>query len=161
MYVFTLSICEQQRVSSRINAATRNLWLNWTIAWQTTFTENWYLRLQPVFVIYLYYFFTQMYVILFQNLSLSCYDQLIMFIEIPEWDIPAADPMNYENDIQYTINYNIQLQLYNIQLAILQTLTRVYRCEEWEILISTPSRKLLQLLYYKNYLLNYKNVFQF
>ena len=67
-----------------------------------------------------------MYVVLL----LSPYDQLIMLIEFPEWDIPAADPMNYENDIQYTINYNIQLQLYNIQLAILQTLTRVYRCEE-------------------------------
>ena len=34
---------------------------------------------------------------------------------------------------------------HNIQLAILQTLTRVYRCEEWEISMSKHSRKLPQL----------------
>ena len=56
-----------------------------------------------------------MYVILFQNFPLSPYDQLIMFIGFPEWDIPAADPMNYENDIKYTIgdftNTNSGLQM--------------------------------------------------
>ena len=52
-----------------------------------------------------------MYVVLL----LSPYDQLIMLIEFPEWNIPAADPMNYETDIKCTIgdftNTNSGLQM--------------------------------------------------